>query len=79
MVTKYTFSKNEKKLIKELKEIGNTYNYSRSFDAFRNEYKEEINTFIDNDFLYHSNSGSEGAYVRYSVTSKGLSAFSQAE
>lgn len=78
MDIKYNFSSEEIELIKELKKIGNSYSYAGSFDAFRDKYQAEISTFIDYGFLYHSNSGSEGAYIRYSVSNKGLTAFEQA-
>jgi len=78
MKIEYTFSENEKKLIQELKKMGNTYNFSSNFDVFRATFKEEINDFIDNGLLYHSNAESEGSYVRYSVSSKGICVFSKA-
>lgn len=77
MEVKYIFTSSEKLLIKELSEINNTYNYSTSYDAFRDKYKEEINSFIDNGLLYHSNSGSEGSWSIFSVPEKGLKIFTQ--
>ena len=79
MEVKHIFTESEKSLIKELSKINNTYNYSRAYDDFRNKYNEEINGFIDNGLLYHSNPNSEGAYIRFSVSEKGLKAFAQAE
>lgn len=79
MEIKHIFTEREKSLIKELAEMNNTYNYSRDYDAFRNKYKQEISGFIENGLLYHSNSGSESAYIRFSISEKGLKAFSQAE
>lgn len=79
MEVKYIFTETEKSLIKELSKMNNTYNYSPAYDTFRNKYKEEISGFIDNGLLYHSNSGSEGAYIRFSVSEKGLKTFAQAE
>jgi hypothetical protein len=72
MIITYKFTPREKALIKELKKKGNTFTYAREDDAFRNEYKEEISDFIEEGILYHSNRGYDGAYIRYSVTEKGL-------
>lgn len=79
MEVKHIFTETEKSLIKELSEMNNTYNYSSTYDAFRNKYKEEISDFIGNGLLYHSNSTSEGSYIRFSVSEKGLKLFTQAK
>jgi uncharacterized protein (DUF2461 family) len=77
MEIKYEFTEKEIELIKELAKINNTYNYSMEHDSFRDKYKKELSDFIDTGLLHHSNRGSEGAYIRYSVSSKGLEIFSK--
>ncbi len=73
----YKFTPREKSLIKELKKKQNTFSYAMEDDTFRYEYKKEISDFIDAGILYHSNKGHNGAYIRYSVTEKGLGIISK--
>jgi len=79
MKIEYTFSENEKKLIEELRKMGNTYNFSSNFDSFRSTFKKEINDFMNDGLLYHSNPESEGSYIRVSVSLKGICVFSQTD
>jgi hypothetical protein len=79
MEIKYIFSEKEKELINELSKMNNSFNYSSIYDAFRYKYEKEINEFKANGILYHSNSDSEGSWIRFSVSDKGLTAFAQAE
>ena len=53
----------------------NTYNYSSSYDEFRNKYSDELSAFIKEGLLYHANPDSDGAYIRFSVSQKGFETF----
>lgn len=75
MLTTFTFTTKEKELIRELQSMNNTYNYSSTYDNFRHKYSDELSTFINEGFLYHSNPDSDGAYIRFSVSQRGHEAF----
>lgn len=75
MLITYTFTIKEKELIRELHSMNNSYDHSSTYDNFRNKYSDELSTFIKEGLLYHSNPDSDGAYIRLSVSQKGLEAF----
>lgn len=79
MLITYTFTTKEKELIRELQSMNNTYNYSSSYDEFRNKYSDELSAFMKEGLLYHANPDSDGAYIRFSVSQKGLEAFKYIE
>ncbi len=75
MIVQYTFTAKEQELIRELKSMKNSYNYSSIYDEFRKKYKDELSDFIKEGLLYHSNPDSEYDYVRYTVSERGHRAF----
>jgi site-specific DNA-adenine methylase len=75
MIVLYTFTTKEQELIRELKTMKNSYNYSSIYDDFRKKYTNELSDFIKEGLLYHSNPDSEYDYVRYTVSERGHRAF----